>query len=148
MPRGYYFTRRGGYSRSSTPYRSGFEDKVITVLKDASIPFTYEKHKINYEIPSSQHVYTPDVVLANNIIVELKGLFESEDRKKHLLVKEQYPNLDIRFVFQNSKNKLYKGSKTSYGDWCDKNGIQYADKLIPPSWLKETKKSNKGLIKK
>ena len=148
MSKGYYFTRRGGYHKKATPYRSGFEDKVITVLKDASIPYTYEKHNINYKIPESEHIYTPDIVLDNNIIVELKGLFEIEDRKKHLLVKEQHPNLDIRFVFQNSSNKIYKGSKTSYGDWCSKNNIKYADKMIPISWFKEPKKSSKGLIKK
>ena len=28
------------------------------------------------------------------------------DRKKHLLIKEQHPELDIRFVFSRAGNKL------------------------------------------
>ena len=39
-----------------------------------------------------------------------EGYIKREDRKKHLLVKEQQPSLDIRFVFGNSKNKIYKGA--------------------------------------
>jgi hypothetical protein len=51
------------------------------------------------------------------------------------LVKEQNPELDIRFVFTRSTSKINKGSKTSYGDWCDKYGFDYSDKLIPGEWL-------------
>lgn len=86
--------------------------------------------------------------MRNGIIIEAKGLFETKDRQKHLLIKKQYPHLDIRFVFQNPKNTLYKGSKTTYADWCDKNGFKWATKLIPATWFKERKKSLVGLQKK
>ena len=89
-------------------------------------------------MPESVHVYTPDFKLPNKIIIESKGRFVSEDRKKHLLVKQQRPDLDIRFVFSNSKAKISKGSKTSYADWCIKHGFLYADKLIPEEWINET----------
>jgi hypothetical protein len=65
----------------------------------------------------------------------------TEDRKKHLLVKEQNPNLDIRFLFQNSKNKINKGSKTTYADWAIKNGFKFADKIVPDEWINEKKKN-------
>jgi len=39
-------------------------------------------------------------------------------------------------VFSNSKAKINKGSKTSYGDWCNQHGFIYADKEIPEGWLK------------
>jgi len=45
--------------------------------------------------------------------------------------------MDIRFVFTNSKNKINKKSKTTYGMWCEKNGFKYADKEIPDSWFEE-----------
>ncbi len=60
-----------------------------------------------------------------------------EDRKKHLFIKAQHPDLDIRFVFDSPTRKLYKGGKMTYGDWCDKHGYMYC-KLkegIPQSWL-------------
>jgi len=80
----------------------------------------------------------PDFKLPNGIIVETKGRFVLADRKKHKLIKEQHPELDIRFVFSNSNTKISKKSKTTYGAWCEKLGILYADKTIPEEWLKET----------
>lgn len=61
-----------------------------------------------------QNLY-PDFVLTNNIIIETKGLFTSPDRRKHVWIKKQHPELDIRFVFTNSKAKLYKGAKIPTG---------------------------------
>ena len=96
----------------------------------------YETTKIKYVVPESLHTYTADFKLPNGIIVETKGRFVVADRKKHLLIQQQYPNLDIRFVFSNSKTKISKGSKTSYADWCIKNNFKYADKEIPQEWLR------------
>jgi hypothetical protein len=118
--------------------RSGLEADNCKHLEDKGIPYEYEKHKIKWE-DHQWRSYTPDFVLdSNGIIVETKGRFVAADRRKHLKVKEQYPKLDIRFVFTNSKTKINKGSKTSYGDWCKRHGFQYADKVIPDSWLLES----------
>lgn len=118
-------------------YRSGLEEKVQSELDRLGIAAEYECFRIPYTIPATPHYYTPDFLLPNGVIIETKGRFTIEDRKKHLLIKDQFPDLDIRFVFSNSKNKIRKGSKTTYADWCDKNGLQYADKLIPKHWLYE-----------
>jgi len=123
-------------------YRSGLEEKVAAQLDGLSISYQYEKVKLKYVVNETR-TYTPDFLLPNGIIIESKGRFVAADRKKHLLVKQQHPDLDIRFVFTNSKAKISKGSKTSYGDWCDKNGFLYADKLIPEGWLNETTKQCK-----
>jgi len=121
-------------------YRSGLEEKVGEQLKKLNIDAEYESFKIPYTVPVTHRTYTPDYLLPNGIVLELKGLFVLEDRKKHLLIKEQYPNLDIRFVFSNSKTKLRKGAKSNYGEWCEKHGFIYADKEVPPSWVKEKSK--------
>lgn len=116
-------------------YRSGLEETISTQLKTLKVPVLYETEKIKYII-NEVRTYTPDFKLPNGIIIESKGRFVQADRKKHLLIKQQYPTLEIRFVFSNSKAKIAKGSKTTYGDWCTKNGFVYADKLIPKEWLK------------
>jgi len=121
-------------------WRSGLEEKVANTLTEAGVPFTYEKTKVRYIKPASEHQYTPDFVLDNGIIIETKGLFTNLDRQKHILVKRQHPHLDIRFVFSNSKQKLNKGSRTTYASWCEKNGFMYADKLIPEHWIIERRK--------
>jgi len=116
-------------------YRSGLEDRISKQLKSLSVPVKYEEMKIKYAI-NEVRTYTPDFELPNGIIIESKGRFVVADRKKHLLIKKQYPELDIRFVFSNSRAKINKGSKTTYGMWCDKHGFLYADKLIPEEWIK------------
>ena len=116
-------------------YRSGLEDDISVDLKKRGVSFEYETLKIKWTLLENK-TYTPDFVLPNGIIVESKGRFVAADRKKHLKVKEQHPDLDIRFVFRNSKAKLNKGAKSTYGDWCDKYGFTYADKRIPDEWLK------------
>lgn len=143
---------RNCYSRfkrhSKATYRSGLEETLADFLRSRNIDGNYEAYKIEYVVPESNHTYTPDFVLPNGIIIESKGVWDSDDRKKHLLIKQQNPHLDIRFVFSRSKSKIYKGSKTTYADFCEKNGFKYADKEIPEEWLKEPKKEPKGLIKK
>ena len=116
-------------------FRSGLEYKIAKQLEDCGITYEYEKLRLKYQRPLS--TYTPDFRLPNGIIIEGKGLFSSSDRSKHLLVKGQHPELDIRFVFSNSKSKLYKGSKQTYGGWCDKHGFLYSDKVIPEEWLRD-----------
>jgi len=122
-------------------YRSGLEEKVAAQLDGLSVSYQYEKVKLKYVVNETR-TYTPDFLLPNGIIIESKGRFVAADRKKHLLVKQQHPDLDIRFVFSNSMAKINKGSKTTYGDWCDKHGFKYADKLIPEDWLNECPKED------
>tara|TARA_R100001129_G_scaffold127300_1_gene89370 strand:- start:38 stop:439 length:402 start_codon:yes stop_codon:yes gene_type:complete len=117
-------------------YRSGFEHKVADQLSENKVKFKYEDTQIDYIKPETHHKYTVDFTLPNGILVETKGRWVLEDRKKHLLIKSQHPDLDIRIVFQNPKGKIRKGSKTTYADWCDKHGIVWADKQIPKEWLK------------
>ena len=116
-------------------YRSGLEDVISKDLKDKGVDFGYETVKINWKLVENK-AYTPDFILPNGIIIESKGRFVPDDRKKHLKVREQNPDLDIRFVFSNSRNKIRKGSKTTYAMWCEKNNFLYADKRIPDEWIK------------
>ncbi|ACF15742.1 gp3 [Escherichia phage BA14] len=132
-----------GYAGRGTrvgAFRSGLEDKVSKQLESKNIKFDYERWRVPYVVPASNHTYCPDFLLPNGIFVETKGLWDSDDRKKHLLIREQYPELDVRIVFSSSRSKLYKGSPTSYGEWCEKHGILFADKLIPVDWLREPSK--------
>jgi hypothetical protein len=118
-------------------YRSGLEEKVGHQLDTLGIKAKYESFKIKFTEPEKNRSYTPDWLLPNGIIIETKGRFITADRQKHLLVKQQHPHLDIRFVFSNSKTKLSKTSPTKYSDWCEKHGFKYADKTIPQGWLDE-----------
>ena len=135
------------------PYsvRSGLEESICEELDSKGIVYKYEpvEGKIPYTVPESYHTYTPDFILTTKtgkkLIVESKGIWDYEDRKKHLLIKQQHPDLDIRFVFSRSKSRIRKGSATTYGDICEGRGRppfkgvtwKYADKAIPEEWLEE-----------
>lgn len=128
-------------------YRSGLELKVAKELDDQGFDYLYEKVKIEWE-DLAYRTYTPDFVLLNGIIIETKGQFTTADRRKHLAIKKQHPNLDIRFVFENSRRKLRKGAKSTYAEWCVKYNFLYYDRIIPEDWLKEKgKKKYPAFIK-
>tara|TARA_R110002020_G_scaffold41818_1_gene122935 strand:- start:3220 stop:3663 length:444 start_codon:yes stop_codon:yes gene_type:complete len=121
---------------SKRKYRSGLEKSTALVLSKCQKIVRYEQLKIEWE-DLRYRTYTPDFQLDNGILIETKGQFDSEDRYKHIEVRRQHPELDIRFVFSNARSKLYKGSKTTYAQWCEKKGFLWANRVIPEEWLKE-----------
>jgi len=118
-------------------FRSGLEEKVADQLRALGVEVKFELLKVKYTKPARASTYTPDFQLPNGVIIETKGRFVTADRQKHILVKAQNPELDIRFVFSNSRAKISKTSATTYADWCRKHGFLFADKLIPLDWIKE-----------
>lgn len=104
-------------------YRSQTEKKIGDILENLGINFKYETELIKYT-QVLQRNYKPDFIV-NGVYYEVKGRFTNSDRQKHKAIKLSNPDLKIIFVFQNYKNKLYKGSKNNYGDWCNKNGFEW-----------------------
>ena len=125
-------------------FRSGVEKEIAAQLNANGIEPNYEGLKLKYKV-NKEHTYTPDFPVSSTIIIETKGRFLTSDRMKMLMIKEQYPELDIRFVFSNSKSRISKISKTTYAQWCERNNFKYADKFIPQSWIDEIKKLNEGV---
>lgn len=121
---------------SKNGYRSGLEVNVGNQLAELGIDGQYEEHKIKFTQPAKKRTYTPDFKVGN-MYIETKGRLTLQDRQKHLMIQEQYPEMDLRFVFTNSRQKLYKGAKTTYAQWCEKNGFLYADKVIPTRWIED-----------
>lgn len=126
-------------------FRSGLEAKIYDQLQECKCDAEYEPFKIPYIWPEQSKTYTPDFCLPNGIVIESKGIFISDDRKKHLLIREQIPDLDIRFVFHSKGTKIRKGSKTTVTMWAEKNGFLHAAKLIPEEWM--TEKVNRKSLK-
>lgn len=122
-------------------YRSGLEIKIAEQLKEAGKEVIYEREKIHYVWPERQSKYTPDfkIITASGryFYVETKGRWLTKDRQMHLHLKTQHPDIEIRFVFSNMNAKLYKGSKTTYAQWCEKHGFKFANRTIPDEWLAE-----------
>lgn len=118
-------------------FRSGLEKKISDQLQGEGQEVWYEVYVIPYTKPAQNTQYTPDFILSNGIIIESKGRFLTADRQKMKFIKQQWPRLDIRFVFSNSRQRISKNSPTSYGMWCEKQGFDYAEGCIPREWIME-----------
>lgn len=117
-------------------FRSGLEEVLARQIAGEGLPVIFEEFKIPYRV-EKDCTYKPDFVLPNGIVVESKGRFVTADRQKHLLVKEQHPDLDLRFVFSRSAAFISKTSSTTYAMWCEKNGFDFSEQngRIPRRWL-------------
>ena len=117
-------------------FRSGLEESIANELEKNRVAYEFEKTKLKYTKPQKIHTYTPDFhLIKKRIFIETKGLFTTQDRQKMKLIREQHPNLDIRFIFSNSRARISKKSKTTYGMWCERYGYMYADKHVPKEWI-------------
>ena len=132
--------RRYGMLKSQRDYDSGLELKIMENLEGRG--YTLPKNPVSkskgvsfpYVLP--ERSYYPDWVIGAKRVIEAKGIFDRDERLKLLAVKEQHPGLDVRMVFSNPKAPINKGSKTTYADWCDKNGVPWCKgPHIPDEWL-------------
>lgn len=103
----------------------GIRKKCVYEPADGKLPYVLEMK------------YLPDIRLPNGTYVEIKGRLDSTDRRKMIAVKKAHPDLDIRFVFMRAHNLLYKGAKTTYAQWADKEGFVWSEGAIPESWYTE-----------
>ena len=134
-------------------FRSGLEERVAKQLDAAGVQYDYEGSWIPYVVPARAAKYLPDFRPHKSIIIlEAKGRFGghlsdsngAKERQKMILLKEQHPELEFRFVFQRAAAKIYKGSKTTYAKWADDHGFQWADKgTVPAAWIAEIKAAQK-----
>jgi hypothetical protein len=127
-------------------FRSGLEERTAAALAQVGVEYTFEEQKVSYVKPERKSKYTPDFIITTRpdgtprdrpLIVETKGRFLTDDRQKHLHIRDQHPDLDIRFVFSNPNQRISKTSKTTYAAWCEQHGFQYAKEHIPQEWLEE-----------
>ena len=132
----------------SNSYRSGLENRIADQISEAGLSVDYETDVISFYWPERMARYTPGFKLPKPgggfFFLEVKGRWVTGDRQKMILVRQQNPDLDIRMLFQRATNRLYKGSKTTYADWCDMNGIAWCEKSIPTDWLLKENSHNEN----
>jgi hypothetical protein len=104
--------------------RSGLEDRLGAFLRERGIEFSYEEDVIEYNVPEKIGKYKPDFKI-EEIYLETKGRFTSEDRKKMLFVFRSNPGINLLMVFPKPNNTITRRSNTTYWMWCDKNGIPW-----------------------
>jgi hypothetical protein len=103
-------------------------------IEGKKIVAKYELSTFEYEVYETRK-YTPDWTVikknGNHVYLEYKGVLDQKTRKKMKLMKKQHPKLDLRLIFEKASNKIYKGSKTTYGMWATQHGFKWEDNVMP-----------------
>jgi hypothetical protein len=103
-------------------------------IEGKAIDARYEADTFEYDV-SETRKYTPDWTVhkknGHRVYLEFKGVLDGKTRKKMKLVKKQHPATDIRIIFEKASNKIYRGSKTTYGMWADQHGFKWEDNAMP-----------------
>lgn len=133
---------KGGAKGAAAGYSSGLEGKVASALQAAGVDAEYEARTLYYTVPARVARYTPDFILPNGVVLEVKGEWTTEDRQKHRLLREQYPDLDVRILFGNANATIGKKSSTTYAMHCERLGIKCASKIVPPEWWSSNKRED------
>lgn len=121
-------------------YRSKLEILMYQQIKryKKKTKVEYETVKLKYSVPVRARYYLPDFVCrrpdGSIFYIEIKGYLRSTDRTKTIRVREQNPEIDIRFVFSKD-NTINKNSKTKYSDWCKANEFEYSIGSVPKHWF-------------
>jgi hypothetical protein len=126
-------------------YRGRLEEAVGEQLHAAGIKAAYEGGWVPFAVPSRTARYLPDFRVGD-IIIEAKGWWGrqgAKERQKFILLKEQHPELDIRFVFSNANKPIYKGSPTTFANWADDHGFKWSEKVVYTKWIEDLKKEMK-----
>ena len=127
-------------------YRSKFEKAVAGYIGKRRVKFDYEGHKFKFIQPAKARTYNPDFYIPETgTYIETKGKLTPDDRTKLVWVREQNPGLKLVILFMKSNNPIRKGSKTTYADWADSAGMDWADFAdgIPERWLRTDDRSTK-----
>lgn len=116
-------TKRKSPSPKRTPrLKSKFEKRFYDELTRRNLDFAYEADTLEYTLDLK---YKPDWKVDSSTFIETKGKFDYQERRKIIAVLRANPGKEVRMVFMRNQ-KLGKGSKMTYGDWCDKHGIRWS----------------------
>ena len=124
-------------------HRSGLETAFNHLCKEKGFELEYETDVLPFVTLPQKRRYTPDWTVRKGRYIETKGRWDSSGRKKALYVKEQHPTVRILYVFQRPNNTLSKVSKTTYGEWATKNGIEWCGFEDTKTWFKWIKEALK-----
>jgi len=108
-------------------HRSKFETSFNNLCIVNGYTLGYETSVLPFVTPPEKRRYYPDWTIKEGWYIETKGRLDAAGRKKLVFIRQQHPMARILVVFQRHQNKIYKTSKTTYSQWCDKEGIEWCD---------------------
>lgn len=100
-------------------FRSNLELRVAKILKGAGLPFSFEPGTVPYILECT---YLKDFEVCG-WVVETKGYWDANDRRKQREVRRQNPHLKIVMCF--SDPSLKATPQKTYAEFCDWKGWEW-----------------------
>jgi hypothetical protein len=113
----------GGIRKDLGHYvRSRWEANICRLLRHIGIKYKFEPDTFELKNNNERYTYTPDIKIANNIYIEVKGWETTKARIKSRLMNEQYPNIEIIYIRESEYKQISKSAKDRIANWeFDKN---------------------------
>ncbi len=127
-------------------FKSGLEEDNANLLRSLGIDPRYEEFSLEYQVPATTCRYTPDFRLPNGVVIETKGYFDAEDRKRHLLVRKSHPGLDIRFVFTKASQFCQTADRKAYSQWLQSTHKRKTGNIDLFNEWRATKKTPRAVV--
>lgn len=127
---------------NKTRFASKFEAELAKKFDELGIKWEYEPCRIPWQ-PVVRY-YKPDFKVTlpdgEEFFVEAKGYFDPSMRSKMAQIREQHPDLDIRFVFMLEDKVISRSTKnpTTYKTWAKRHGYS----CWKPDTLAESNSTN------
>ena len=144
-------------------FRSIFERRVADYFKEEGIKWKYEEIKFAYYQQQTwkmtcpncgatspvlkKRTYTPDFILPNGTLIEVKGRLTSTERSKLISIQEYHPELDLKLVMENDRQTGLKRYPMN-SDWLSAHGFDFtfvgrhAIKEMPEHWFEDAHATN------
>ena len=114
------------FDYSSKANKDKYQD-VVTLLK-------LKKSGVTFDISNAEY-YNPE----NNVSANFSGTYTLSK----FLGNDKIILSNVSGATWDSKQKLYKGAKSRYCDWCEQKNFKWAHRIIPEGWLLEKGKRMK-----
>ena len=142
-PRRKYAPKKAHWDKSKSAdykgitFASMFERDFAQQLDKIGMKWEYETDTF-YWFPNPK-IYKPDFKIIRDdgsyYYIETKGFFDPDSRVKMAAIKKQFPEEDIRIVFDNPDKKLSKlENARTYREWADRYSYPCSSFCIPMDW--------------
>ena len=99
--------------------RSSWEANIARVFKRLGISYEYEREVLNLD----DICYTPDFFLQNNVIVEVKGFWNDESRKKVAALEKHHPEYSVLPIDADMYESIRRKFADQIPEWEDNTPV-------------------------
>ena len=119
------FAKAGYRNDLGEAFRSSWEANVARFLRNKSIKYTYEKQPYIME----KNAYLPDFELENNVILEVKGVWDAESLRKTVEFHRLYPEKTLLPIDEDTYYDI--NAEYSHLPFWEKTSISQKTSYIP-----------------